>query len=326
MLRKFHLDLLMLVVFALVASSAAAQPSRPTRPPRGTPEAPSINPPTGSLSGTPALPGLGGERPTRGENSFTLPDSLTMPEMTLTVPEEWQSYQMPEEWSEFTLPEGFPTDPTDLESFLQGFELPYDLSFDGLPVESSTDAVAAIVAFASQYLGTVVTPIYAGSFSAQGGASDSTYTSIASTLPTEYQAMLDAAASLSGVGYWAMLDNGVAVIYTGECPADASCTYSIDMLQFTITDGSLGVYSVYFQGNVTSQEQALQAAYAAYPSLAGMQLTVVPVENGYAFSSVAGSVQAQQLTAYAVSVVSASGQTVVTAGVGVGNAYVEIVR
>jgi len=319
MLRKLIHIGSVLMLTAMFVNLTTAQPEPPPRPDRNTPEP--------RLRGSEEPPaGIDTESPTRQQKEFTLPETLAMPEITFDLPEDWQSFQMPSDWATFTLPEGLPTDSTELADFLQDYELPYEFSSDTLLADSSEEASGVIVGFGSQYLGTTVMPLYAGTFPAQDSEVDASYTSIESTLPPEYQVMLDMAKSISGVGYWAILDSGVAVIYTGDCPPDAACSFTLDSLQFTISDGSLGMYSAYLQGSVASQEAALQAATVAYPMLAAIQLTPVEADSGYTFTGMLSSIEAQQLIGYAVNVVNVNDQTIVTASVGIGNAYIEIMR
>lgn len=279
-----------------------------------------------------------GNRPTGGE--VTLP-TFTVPEIQVTVPaintdnlnleslnlsQSLEDFTMPEDWSDFQLPQDIPTS-EDLQAMWDS--LPYDFDFEDIDfsMESSETASAAIVGFASTYLGAGVSPLYAGvvdsSQSVENPEVQQTMNTIISQFPSDIQAMLASAENLSGISYWAVLSDGVGVVYTGDCNS-ANCSSSMDSVQLQVTSGSLGAYALYRSTNATTQQDALNLLYASYPHLAQMTLEATSSDYGFAFIGTEVNMSAGQLTVYYAGVMPTGDQSIVYAAAGIGDVYVQL--
>lgn len=331
MLKRWA-TIMLLGLIIIVSSMAQAQPGggpRPTLPapstgggapgnlpinPQVTPAAPGINPNIPNLQITPGVPGINPNLPNL---------QLTVPNIPLMLP------TMPTNWQDFVMPTGIPTSAADLQAALQALDVPYDVTLEAPIFENSQVAYTAVVGFGQTYLSTNVAPLYAAEFSTAELAQLTTLsaeaqqlTQITSQFPAEVQAIL---AQATGVAYGALLSDGVAVVYTGDCTGE-QCSIAMDNLQFTITEGSLGGYGLYRSTNVTSADQALGLIRTTYPALAAVNLAPTTTTSGYAFSAVSGEAANATLQAYYAGTMTVNNQTLVYALVGIGTGYVDIVR
>ena len=209
-----------------------------------------------------------------------------------------------------------------------------DLSLDNLDLESldiqlesSPEATSAIVGYASSMLGLRVTPLYAGAYNdgeiAGSEAAQTTLSIIYSQISPDMLSLLTQADSLSGLAYWALLDNGVALLYTGNCESD-QCSIQQDMVQVEITGGSAGVYALYSTTSVSSSAEAKALVQSTFPYLATLDLSETETSTGTAFFAYDVNMQTSQITAYYAGVYESSGLSVVYAVSGIGDAYINV--
>lgn len=289
-------------------------------------------------------PHPGGERPTRtapdfqatprsgAENpTFTVPAIPTLSTEGFQKPAGWESFSMPDDWSQFTLPTEAPASAEELKSLLDQLPAEFEIPAEEIATpESSPEAYAAITGFASTYLDVGVAPIYAGVVTGESAQSVSTIESssidqIMAQFPPEVQSMLATASQASGIAYWAILSDGTALIYIGECIGE-NCAVSIQNIQFHVINGSLGAYALYRSGTATSTEQALSMIASTYPAFAGKSMVAVEVEQGYAFTATGFDANSPTIQVIYTGVFSLNGQSVVYAVIGIGEGYAEIVR
>lgn len=252
------------------------------------------------------------------------PSNLTFdPDTFSTI---MQNYDVPENWSEINLTGAMPTSKDDIMAMLD--DLPIDLDSLDIGLESSPAATSAIIGFASSMLGLNVTPLYAGQY----GDSDldsseiaqETINQVYSQLDGDMQALMSQADSLSGMTYWALLDNGMALLYTGTCDLD-QCSISQDMVQVEVTQGSAGAYAIYSDTVPASTADAKALVERTYPYLAGIELSETESSYGTAFFAFDIDMDTQQVTAYYAGVYGAeTGQSIVYAVAGIGDAYINM--
>ncbi len=300
--------------------------------------------PGGGARPTPAIPSGGGAMPgglnpqvTPGVPSInpqmTLPApgiNPNMPNLQLTVPNIPLALPtLPANWQDFVMPTGIPTNAADLQTALQALDVPYDVTLAAPLFENSQVAYTAIMGFGQTYLGINAAPLYATEFSTAELAQLTTLSpeaqqlaQITSQFPAEVQAIL---AQATGVAYGALLSDGVAMVYTGDCTTE-QCTVTMDNLQFTITEGSLGGYGLYRSTNITSADQALNLIRTTYPALATVNLAPTTTTSGYAFSAISGEAANATLQAHYAGTMTVNNQTLVYALVGIGTGYADIVR
>jgi hypothetical protein len=100
----------------------------------------------------------------------------------------------------------------------------------------SQEAYEAIVIFASDQLGAVVVPVYAGEVTQE------TIDLLAATALPEVQNSLYAAQNMGTANYYALLNGGVAALVLGDCSQEANCQLSGDV-PADLSKVSLGVYA-----------------------------------------------------------------------------------
>lgn len=301
-MKRAIASVLLLIVMALPATAQQGAGGRGGG--RGTPPAIQVTPGGNLPQPTLQITPIGGQAE----------DARPAPLLTLTKPADWSGYALPTRSASTT----------DLSAYLTA--LPFEFSTD-VAFQSSEEAYVAIVGFAADYLGAVVAPLYAGMVdgSAAQTADDAQLDQIIALFPEEAQALLASADSLSGVVFWGVMTDGVGVIYSGNCTGD-HCAITIDNLQFTITNGSLGAYALYRPTTATNSDSALALVTSVYPALAGMELEAVAVESGWAFTSANINAQAPSVTAYYAGVVNIGEQALVYALAANGEGYVALLR
>lgn len=295
--------LVMLILTLGAVSLVVAQPGGGRG---GNPLGGGGNPPTGGeRPNPPALGGGDGTMPQIGEGNFTIPENL-------------------------------PTSPEELQAMLESGDLP--ISLDDLPIpESSAEAYAAIVGFASTYLGTSLDPLYTGEV---GAAQASVAANAPSTVDTsEVQALIQAeimgmipeevqlvlaTASSDGLSYYGIMQNGLAAVYTADSCTGANCSVSMEQLQLTITSSSLGAYVLLSDSAVSNSNDAYTLIINSFPLLAYENLEPVESDTGYMFS--ATNYSDSEISALLAGVISTGEQTIVYVALGVGETYAEIVR
>jgi len=251
------------------------------------------------------------------------PDSLTFDADTFS--NIMQNYEVPDNWSEIDFTGEMPSK-DDIIAMVG--DLPIDLDSLDIGLESSPQATSAIIGFASSMLGLNVTPLYAGQY----GDSDLDSSDIAqetidqvySQLDGDMQALMSQADSLSGLTYWALLDNGMALLYTGDCDLD-QCSISQDMVQVEVTQGSVGAYAIYSDTVPSSTDDAKALVQRTYPYLATIDLSETESSYETAFFAFDIDMDTQQVTAYYAGVYGAeTGQSIVYAVAGLGDAYINM--
>jgi hypothetical protein len=251
-------------------------------------------------------------------------DSITLPAIDLP------SYQS------ITVPDDLPT-LNELEDYLLALEstigeVAFDLSaLDDLALETSPEAYAAIVAFASQHLGTLVSPLYAGVLSSEEVVVPESYNDLVAMVLTQFpedmQAVIDQAATISGAGYWAIFPEGAATLYTGDCADNPACTVAVDGLEFQLNNSAVGLYGLYGNfGTVLNADDALRAIQAAFPRLTGYPFTPIPVESGYAFAAVIADLEREtaNITLVYAGAVGYGDTSLAWALVALGDGYVQL--
>lgn len=237
------------------------------------------------------------------------------------------NYEIPDNWSDMNLTGEMPTKD---EILAMEDDLPTDIDLDSLDIlpESDPEATNAIVGYASSMLGLTVTPLYAGEYGdsevADSEVAQTTINEVYNQLDGDMQALLTQADSLSGVTYWALLEDGLALIYTGDCDLD-QCTIEQNMVQVEITSGSAGAYALYSDTVPASSSDALALVQRTYPYLASIELSETESSAGYAFFAFDIDMDSGDVVAYYAGVYGAdSGQSVVYAVSGIGDAYINM--
>lgn len=265
---------------------------------------------------------------TSSENPMSeIIDSERLPFNSDAFSEMMDNYEIPDNWSDMQLTDEMPTKD---EILAMKDDLPKDIDLDSLDIlpESDPEATNAIVGYASSMLGLNVTPLYAGEYGdsevADSEVAQTTINEVYSQLDGDMQALLTQADSLSGVTYWAMLEDGLALIYTGDCDLD-QCTIEQNMVQVEITSGSAGAYALYSDTVPSSSADALALVQRTYPYLATIELSETESSAGTAFFAFDIDMDSGDVVAYYAGVYGAdSGQSIVYAVSGIGDAYINM--
>lgn len=235
-----------------------------------------------------------------------------------------ESLQIPEDWSNFTIPEDLPATLDDIVAELETLELPdeFDIAalLDGLDLSqfNSQAAIASIIGFAETHLGTTVSPIIAGD--TQQLEATELYQQVITQLPVDAQQIL---MNASGIGYYAILEDGVGVVYTVESCNSPNCAVDLGQLQFNITTASLGTYARYRTATVPDANAAYSLLISTYPQLAYYTLTPIQAEAGFAFSAV--DYGQSNAIAYFAGVIEEGGNAVVYVVAGIGDGYINLI-
>ena len=150
-----------------------------------------------------------------------------------------------------------------------------NVNWSDVPVEptSSAEAYEAIVVFASEQLGMVVQPLYAGDATQE-------IQQIMTFLPPEAEAY---AALLSGVdpAYWGILNGGVGVVGTLDCSSGCSG----QDIPAELSAASAGVYMLTVTHPMPADSSAaLDLITTVYPAFNGLAFAQIEnVESGMAF-------------------------------------------
>ena len=242
-----------------------------------------------------------------------------------TFKEMMDNYEVPENWSEINFSGEMPSKD---EILAMANELPIDINNLDIGLSSSPEATSAIVGYASTMLGLGVTPLYAGVYGDSdldsSQAAQDTMAQVYSQLDGDMQSFLSQAENLSGVTYWALLENGMALVYTGDCDFD-QCTIDQNMVQVEITKGSLGAYAIYSDTLTSSSDQAKALVQSTFPYLASIELSETESSIGTAFFAFDIDIDTQEVTIYYAGVYGAeTGQSIVYAVSGIGDAYINV--
>lgn len=248
------------------------------------------------------------------------------PDIAITPPAINPEFALPDEWSSVTLPEGLPSQ-TEIQAMIESFELPFSVDDLNLPA-SSAEAYTAIVGFGQTYLGMTVNPLYAGTLTGDIPETDVELSiplevqTVSAELPAEITSILS---STSGTSFWGIYENGAAAIYTAS-DCTANCSVTMDNLQVTLTNGSLGLYSVYRDAQIMDATTAQNLILNTYPALSTYTMTPYDVEIGYAFTGMTSTVGADfSARGFLVGVTSAeTGQSIVYVIYGIGDGYVSL--
>ena len=232
--------------------------------------------------------------------------------------------EIPTDFSDIQMPDTMPaTD--ELTTMMEEMELPISLDDLELP-GSSAEAYTGLVGFGQTYLGTTIDPLYASSLNTAGMDMEfpAELTSITSELPVEVVAILTTA---EGLVYWGVYQPGAAAVYI-LLNCNDNCTVTMENIQATLTDGSLGVYSVYTETAVNNDADAQNLILNTYPLLGNYTFEPYAIEVGYAFTSSAVSQGSNlQATGFIAGVVDTdNGQSLVYVVYGVGEGYADLVR
>lgn len=240
--------------------------------------------------------------------------------------EMMDSYTVPDDWSEIQ----FTSDMPSREDILaMQSDLPHTLDLDSLDIglASSDVATSAIVGYARSMLGLTVTPLYAEEYGdveiENSQIAQETLDMIYSQIPADMQAFLTQADSLSGVAYWAILDDGLALLYTGDCEVE-QCTINQQSVQVEITNGSAGIYAIYSDMTPSSTDEAKALIQSTFPYLATLDLSETESAYGTVFFAFDIDVESSQVTAYYAGVYEVEGQSIVYVLSGIGDAYVNV--
>ena len=193
----------------------------------------------------------------------------------------------------------------------------------------SADAYEALVVFATDQLGAVVEPLYAGVATADVQA-------LLLYLPAEIQAYFLNASTISGATYWGLMHGGAAAVSVGDCAANsANCAVSADNLSMQLSSASAGIYGLLTtQTAPAAPTDALSLITTVYPKLNGLSFTQISdVTPGYAFTASTASIGYDPATGQLISVakvvyagvVNVDGQAFVYALVALGEGYVGVV-
>ncbi len=261
-----------------------------------------------------------------GEHTPVVPRGTVRPEVQL--PEiTGTPFAIESDWTGITLPDDLPSQ-ADIQALLDDFDLPFSLEDLDLP-GSSPEAYTALVGFGQSYLGITIDPFYAGVIS--GEAVDDTelpeelpveLETVTVEVPAEVQSLLE---NVTGIGYWGIYQNGAAGLYTASnCTAD--CSLTVDNLQLTLSNGSIGLYTVYQQSSITDDISAQNLILSTFPALARYELTSYAIEAGYTFTGYDTSVGTDfSGTGFLAGVTpSQNGQSLVYVIFGVGEGYIEL--
>ena len=242
-----------------------------------------------------------------------------------TFSEMMDNFEVPQDWSQIKLTDEMPSK-EDIEAMAD--KLPFDIENLDIGLESSAEATSAIVGYANSMLGLTVTPLYAGEYGNgevdNNEAAQETINQVYSQLDGDMQSILSQADSLSGVTYWALLEDGLALIYTGDCDFE-QCTIDQQMVQVEITNGSAGAYALYSDTVPSSTAESKSLVQSTYPYLATIELSETESEYGTAFFAFDIDMDSQEVVAYYAGVYGAdSGQSIVYAVSGIGDAYINM--
>lgn len=190
----------------------------------------------------------------------------------------------------------------------------------------SQEAYQAIVVFANDQLGAVVTPVYAGQVTQETLA-------LLASLPAQAQNPVYSAQNMAVTAYYGLLNGGVAALALGDCSEGASCQLSGD-IPADVSNVALGTYTLQTAEVMpTTPGDALELIQLVYPKLTGLQFTQAADVPGYAFSATTTSValdnngQPAFVTKVVfVGVMDVNGRTMVYATVGLGEAYASMVN
>jgi hypothetical protein len=312
MKRSYLAGVMVLLVSVLYAEVAVAQRPGGNRPDaRPTIAVPNAQPTLAPLS----------NQPQNTQPQITLPALQT----TLAVPQGTFA------WAEITPPPEMPQNMDELQARLATMDLIYPLPVDVPLPPSSEVAYAAVTGFATQYLGTNFTPMYAAEFDTttagsrpilQQAQANPELEAYAAQFPPEVQAML---ANASSVAYVGLNTVGMGIVYAGDCTG-AQCNITMEGLQLTITEGSMGVYGIYHTGGVSSETDARNLLAVTFPGLPLNSMTATTVEQGYAFTGGTGDMQNVSVIAYYAGVVPVDKYLLVYSVTGIGQGYAEWVR
>ncbi len=237
------------------------------------------------------------------------------------------NFEVPEDWSQIAISDQMPSKD---EILAMQDQIPTDIDIENLDIqaESSPEATSAIIGYASSMLGLNVTTLYAGEYGNNTVASNEiaqkTINEIYDELDADMQSLMSQADSLSGVTYWALLDDGLALIYTGDCDLD-QCTIEQEMVQVEITSGSAGAYALYSDTIPSSTAEAKSLVQSTYPYLASLDLSETESDYGTAFFAFDIDMDNGEVIAYYAGVYGAdSGQSIVYAVSGIGDAYINM--
>lgn len=241
--------------------------------------------------------------------------------------EAMDNFEVPDNWAEIDLSDQMPA-LEDIQAMRDDLLEYIDIDSLDLQPESDPEATGAIIGYASTMLGTTVTPLYAGEYGdldlESNTVAQQTISEIYNQLGADMQALLTQADSLSGVTYWALLDNGLALLYTGDCDLD-QCTITQESLQVEITSGSMGAYALYVDTIPADATEAQALVESTYPYLATIALEPTESDYGTAFFAFDVDMDSGAVTAYYAGVYTTdSGQSLVYAVSGVGDAYVNV--
>lgn len=254
-------------------------------------------------------------------------NAIDMPFDADTFRNKMDTFEVPEDWSQIaTLTDEMPS-VEEIQALKD--QLPHDINIDELDIQpqSSATATSAIVGYTRSMLGLTVTPLYAGEYGdsdvSDNEAAQQTLDLIYSQLGADMQSLLTQADSLSGVAYWALLDDGVALLYTGDCEFD-ECTIDQQSVQVEITGGSAGVVAIYKDTTVTSPAEAQALVQSTFPYLATIELSETESSAGTAFFAFDVNLETSQVTAYYAGVYESNGKSLVYAVSGIGDAYINV--
>jgi hypothetical protein len=239
--------------------------------------------------------------------------------------EMMENFEVPENWADMDFTGEMPSKDELME---MADELPIDIDSLDIQLESSPQATNAIIGFASSMLSLNVTPLYAGEYSNGdldgNAAAQETMSQVYSQLDGDMQALLTQASELSGVAYWALLEDGVALLYTGDCDLD-QCTIEQEMVQVEITNGSAGAYAILSDAVTSSTAEAKSLVQSTFPYLATIELSETESSAGTGFFAFDIDMDSQEVVAYYAGVYDAgTGQSVVYAVSGIGDAYINM--
>jgi len=236
-----------------------------------------------------------------------------------------ENYEVPDNWSEINLSGEMPSK-DDIMAMVN--DLPIDINNLDIGLSSSPEATSAIMGYASSMLGLRVTPLYAGVYGDSdldsSEAAQNTMNQVYSQLDGDMQSLLSQAENLSGVTYWALLEDGVALVYTGDCDFD-QCTIDQNMVQVEVTNGSVGAYAIYSDTVAASTDQAKALVQSTFPYLATIELSETESSTGTGFFAFDIDMDTQEVTAYYAGVYGTeTGQSIVYAVSGIGDAYINM--
>lgn len=257
-----------------------------------------------------------------------LADQSRIPFDAAAFSAKMENFVVPDDWSQIDLTGEMPSFD---EILSMRDELPEDIDIDSLDIlpESSATATNAIVGYASSMLGLTVTPLYAGEYySGDVDANEAAQTTISviyDELDADMQALMQQADELSGITYWALLEDGLALLYTGDCDLD-QCTIQQDRVQVEITSGSAGAYTLYNDSIPASSDESKVLIQSTYPYLATIDLAETESSaGGYAFFAFDIDVESGAVTAYYAGVYpSDAGKSIVYVVSGIGDAYINM--